>query len=64
MRVVEQTREEREAIYLKMTKKKLVEMLMNNQDAITNLIQRKYGQSTRWQDRAGAGLGGKLGCTE
>jgi arsenate reductase-like glutaredoxin family protein len=54
MRVIEQTREEREAMYMKMTKKKLIQMLMNNQDAITDLI---HTRSTRWQERTGAELG-------
>jgi len=54
MRVIEQTREEREAMYMKMTKKKLIQMLMSNQDAITDLINRR---SPRWQDRAGAEIG-------
>jgi len=74
--VTEQTREEREVMYMKMTKKKLIQMLMHNQDAITNLfdlLQDKldedflnliHRQSTRWQDRAGAGLGGQSGRTE
>jgi len=54
MRVIEQTREEREAMYMKMTKKKLIQMLMNNQDAIADLIHKR---STRWQERTGAELG-------
>ena len=34
MNVIPQTREERRAMFMKMTKTELVEMLMNNQDAL------------------------------
>jgi len=59
--MIEQTREEREAAYMRMTKKKLIQMLMNNQDAITDLIHRR---SPRWQGRAEAGLDRQLGHNE
>ena len=76
MPMIEQTREEREVMYMKVAKKELVEMLMHTQDALTNLLdllQDKldedflsliHRQPPRWQDRAGAELGGQLGCTD
>jgi len=59
--MIEQTREEREVTYMRMTKKKLIQMLMNNQDAITDLIHRR---SPRWRGRPEAGLDKQLGHNE
>jgi len=43
MRVMEQTKEERRKMYMKLTKKELVEMLMTNQDFLEELRNIKHG---------------------
>ena len=40
MHIVEPTREERLAVYMRLTKKELVEMLMTNQDALAKIPPR------------------------
>ena len=42
LQIIQQTREERIAMYMKMTKREIVEMLLNNQDAVSIFQQ---GQS-------------------
>jgi len=42
MHVIEQTKEERRKMYMKLTKKELVEMLMANQDFLEELRNVKH----------------------
>lgn len=42
MQVIPQTRDEKVAMYMKLTKRELVEMLLNNQDFRDRLLEEKH----------------------
>lgn len=47
MQVIPQTREEKIAMYMKVTKRELVEMLLNNQDFRDRLLADRRGNARR-----------------
>ena len=48
--VIEMTKEEKVAMYMKLTKKELIEMLLQNQELLTNQIRHNNSYKHSWPD--------------
>ena len=60
MHVIEQTRDEKIAMYMKLTKRELAEMLASTNEAISSLAKEK---TTRWVELPSRKLRPKYGTT-
>ncbi len=47
MHVIEQSRDEKVTMYMKLSKRELVEMLLNNQDAVDRLLKQLHSLTSK-----------------